>query len=197
MPYSTGPGLAAGLFGLLILGFLSGGAHADQAACKSLADAMLANTQTPYHGTGTITVGITGGAADLGGANSLQSMQTETIFTGTDIFVKLPSGQWKNVHAALDEVKARVLASAQSFTDCQRLADETDDGKNLAVYTGSATTPNVLVTTKVWVAPGRGVLVRSETDMTGMPQADGTIRRQHLSMRYDYDNVKAPANVQQ
>jgi hypothetical protein len=178
---------SVGLFGLLCVS-----AHADAAACKGLADAMMANTQTPYHSVGTISMDITGG-----GTNDMsKSLSSETIFTGTDIFVKLPTGEWKNVHASLDEVKARVKASATSFTECQRLADETSDGKSLAVYTGSTKRPNVAVTTKVWVMPDRGVLTRSETDLTGVPQPGGAVRHQHLSMRYDYDNIKAPTVTQ-
>lgn len=176
-----------------VFGILCGGARADAAACKGLADAMMANTQTPYHSVGTISMDITGGGTD--GAS--KSLTSETIFTGTDIFVKLPTGQWQNVHASLDELKARVRASADSFKQCQRLADETADGKSLAVYSGSAKTPNVAVTTKVWVAPDRGVLMRSETDLTGVPQPGGAVRHQHLSMRYDYDNIKAPTVVAQ
>lgn len=186
------PWLAIVLWGgtVGIFGLPGANARADDAACKSIADAMMANTQTPYHSVGTISMDMSGGATNA--SNPPKSLSSETIFTGTDIFVKLPSGQWQNVHAPLDEVKARVRASADSFKDCQRLADETADGKSLAVYTGTAKTPNVVVTTKVWVAPDRGVLVRSETDMKGMPQPDGQIRHQHLTMRYDYNDIKAP-----
>jgi hypothetical protein len=179
----------AGLFGLFCTS-----ARADDAACKSLGDAMMANTKTPYHSVGTMSLDTSGGANTA--SNTSQSLPTETIFTGTDIFVKLPNGQWQNVHAPLDELKARVRASADSFKDCQRLADETADGKSLAVYTGSAKTPNVTVTTKVWVSPDRGTLMRSETDMMGVPQADGQVRHQHLTMHYDYNDIRAPAGAQ-
>jgi hypothetical protein len=184
--------LLSGTVGLFALFCVN--ARADEAACKVLADAMMADTQTPYHSVGTISMDVTGGTTDTSGAS--KSLSSETIFTGTDVFVKLPTGQWQNVHAPLDELKARVRASADSFTECQRLADETADGKSLAVYAGSAKTPNVVVTTKVWVAPDRGVLVRSETDLTGVPQSDGEVRHQHLTMRYDYDGIKAPADAQ-
>ena len=42
------------------------------------------------------------------------------------------------------------------------------------------------VTTKVWVTPDNGALVRSETDIAGPTAPDGKVRRQHLSLRYDY-----------
>jgi hypothetical protein len=175
------------------LGLLCTAARADDAACKGLADAMLTNTQTPYHSVGTISFDA---AQASGGPNMTKSLPTETIFTGTDIFVRLPSGKWQNVHASLDQLKERVRQTAESFTDCQRLADETVDGKSLAVYTGTSTNDKALVTTKVWVAPDRGgVLVRTETDMTGMPSTDGAIRHQHLALRYDYDSIKPPTDL--
>ncbi len=184
--------LMSGTLGFLSAGLFCAPARADAAACKDIADAMIANTQTPYHSVGTISFDASGGAADTGGTNTLS---TETIFTGTDIFVRLPSGKWKNVHASLDDLKQRVQSTAGSFTDCQRLGDETADGKSLAVYTGSAKNDQAVVTTKVWVAPDRGVLVRTETDMTSMPQADGSIKHQHLALRYDYDNIKPPTDL--
>jgi hypothetical protein len=177
------------------LGLASTSARADDAACKGLADAMIANTQTPYHSIGTISFDASGGGAEAGGMSPTKSLSTETIFTGTDIFVRLPSGKWQNVHASLDQLKERVRQTAGSFTDCQRLADETADGKSLAVYKGSTKNEQALVTTKVWVAPDRGVLVRTETDMTGMPQSDGEIRHQHLALHYDYNDIKAPTDL--
>ncbi|HLH11301.1 MAG TPA: hypothetical protein VKV77_05405, partial [Methylovirgula sp.] len=167
-------------------------AHADDAACKGIVDAMMANTQTPYHSVGTITLEASGGSQ----APISKSMPTETIFTGTEIFVKLPTGGWQNVHASLDDVKQRVRKAADSFKDCQKLADETDNGKNLAVYSGTTSNGANVVKTKIWVAPDRGVLMRTETDVTSAPQSDGEVRRQTLALRYDYDNIKPPANVQ-
>jgi hypothetical protein len=191
LPWS-GLVLLSGTLGFLGLGLFGTPASADDAACKGLADAMIANTQTPYHSIGTISFDTSGGTAEAGGANMTKSLPTETIFTGTDVFVRLPSGKWQNVHASLDNLKERVRQTVGNFTDCQRLGDETTDGKSLAVYTGSSKNDKAVVTTKVWVAPDRGVLVRTETDMTGMPQADGEIRHQHLALRYDYSDIKPP-----
>lgn len=190
----TGLVLLSGTIGCLALGLITTTARADDAACKSLADAMIANTQTPYHSVGTISFDVSGTSAQPAD-NMTKSISTETIFTGTDIFVKLPSGKWQNVHAAIDQLKDRVRQTADSFTECQRLGDETADGKSLTVYTGSTKNDQAIVTTKVWVAPDRGVLVRTETDMTGMPQADGAIRHQHLALHYDYQDIKPPTDL--
>jgi hypothetical protein len=186
--------LLSGTLGFLGLGLLCTTARADE-ACKGLADAMIANTQTPYHSIGTISFDASGGAAEASGANMSKSLPTETIFTGTDVFVRLPSGKWQNVHASLDDLKQRVRQTADSFSDCQRLGDETADGKSLAVYTGSVKNDQAVVSTKVWVAPDRGVLVHTETDVTGLPQPDGQIRHQHLALHYDYNDIKPPTDL--
>lgn len=182
----------SGIAAVLSIGLCCTGAKADAAACKSLADAMLANTRTPYHSVGTMTFDAAGTS---GAPDATKSLPLETIFTGTDVFVRLPSGKWQNVHASLDKLIERVRENADSFTDCQRLADETVDGKDVAVYVGNSKNDQRLITTKVWVAPDRGVLVRTETDMRGTPQPDGAVRHQHLALRYDYKDIKAPADL--
>jgi len=187
--------LAFGAAGLLGLGLFCGSARADDAACKSLADAMLTNAKSPYHSVGTITVEAAQPAAGAS-IDPPKTVNTETIFTGKQIFVKLPSGKWQDVHASLDDLQDRVRKSADNFTDCQHLADETVDGKTLAIYTGENKNDVLTVSTKVWVASDNGALVRSETEMTGPSAPDGKIRQQHLALRYDYSDIKAPTDVQ-
>jgi hypothetical protein len=177
----------------LALGLFCEGARADDAACKGLADAMIANAKTPYHSTGTITSVPMPGTSAPG--KTPQNQTTETIFTGQQIFVHLPDGKWHNVHAALDDLQDRVRQSAQSFTDCQRLADETDNGTTLAVYTGNSMDHDHVISTKVWVAPDPGVLVRSETSVSGVPGPDGGTFYQYLAIRYDYKDIKVPTDV--
>lgn len=188
--------LCVGVAGMLGLGFSSASARADDAACKGLANAMITNAKTPYHSVGTVTFEAPAGGSDDAGGALAKSMTTETIFTGKDVFVRLPDGQWKNIHASLDDLQGKVQQSAESFTDCQRLGDETADGKNLAVYTGTSKNDQMDVQTKVWIAPDRGVLVKSETDMSGPTAPDGKIRHQHMALRYDYNDIKAPAGAQ-
>ncbi len=184
------PVLVCGVFGFLGLGLA--GARADDAACKGLADAMLTNAKTPYHSVGTISFDPKDPPVP-GSASAPSAIATETIFTGTQVFVKLPNGQWKDVHADLADLQSRVRQSATSFTDCAHLANDKVDGKDLAVYTGSDKTDTINVATKVWVTPDSDALVRSETDIAGPTAPDGKVRHQHLSLRYDYNDIKAPA----
>lgn len=188
--------LLFGAAGMLGLGFSCASARADDAACKGLASAMITNAKTPYHSIGTVTFETpAGGSEDTGGALT-KSITTETIFTGKDVFVRLPNGQWQNIHASLDDLQGKVQQSAESFTDCQRLGDETAEGKSLAVYTGTSKSDQMDVQTKVWIAPDKGVLIKSETDMSGPSAPDGKIRHQHLALRYDYNDIKAPPGAQ-
>lgn len=165
-------------------------ACADAGACKSLADALLTSANTPYHSISIITLDPRAGAegADPKPATSQTS---ETVFTGNALFVRFGSGKWREIHTPLDELKELVRQHAASFTDCHRLSDETLDGATLAVYAAHSVTQKLVVTTmKAWVAPDRGVLIRSETDITG-----GQMPR-HLVINYEYKDIAAPTDVQ-
>lgn len=182
--------LICGVFGFL--GFGLAGARADDAACHSLAAAMIKNSKTPYHSVGTISFDPKDPPAP-GATGPRKPLVTETIFTGSHVFVRLPDGAWKDVQANVADLQQRVQSSAQSFTDCQKLADDTIDGKTFNVYTGADKTDAVNVSTKVWVAADDGTMVRTETEISGPTAPDGKIRHQYLSLRYGYADIKAPA----
>jgi hypothetical protein len=187
MAMLTRPGLICGVLGFCALGLSA--ARADDAACKGIADAMLTNAKTAYHSVGTISFDPKD--PPIPGNDAMPAIKTETIFTGTQIFVKLPNGQWKDVHANIADLLTKVKDSASAFNDCTRLPDETADGKTMAVYTGTDKTDTMTVATKIWTA--NGTLQRSETDIGGPTAPDGKVRHQHLSLRYDYADIKAPA----
>jgi hypothetical protein len=185
------PALICGALGFLGLGLAP--ARADDSACRGLTDAMVKNSKTPYHSVGTISFDPKDPPA--GDATiTKKAISTETIFTGSQVFVKLPDGQWKDIHAVVSELQQRVESSAQSFTDCKQLADDTIDGKKFAVYTGDDKTDTMNVTTKIWVSVDTGTLAHTETTIAGPTAPDGKIRHQFLSLRYDYADIKAPVS---
>jgi hypothetical protein len=152
---------------------------------------MVKNSKTPYHSVGTISFDPKDPPA--GDATiSRKPIATETIFTGNQVFVKLPTGQWKDIHAVISDLQQRVEASAAAFTDCRQLADATIDGKRYAVYTGADKTDAVNVETKIWVSVDTGTLAHTETTIAGPTAPDGKIRHQFLSLHYDYTDIKAP-----
>lgn len=182
---------AGGIVAAVLLSQAASGtpARADAAACKGLANALLASASTPYHSTSIITLNPRAGAAGAD-PKPATSQTSETIFTGTAIFVRFGSAKWREIHTPLDDLKQLVRQHAASFTDCQRLSDETVNGTTLAVYAGHSVTQKlVLATMKAWVSPDRNVLIRSETDITG-----GPIPR-HLVINYEYKDIAAPTDT--
>ncbi len=69
-------------FGLFALGLTA--AHADDAACKAVADAMLTNAKTPYHSLGIISFDPSNPASSDGSPGP-SAIRTETIFTGQQV----------------------------------------------------------------------------------------------------------------
>ena len=130
----TKPIAICGVFGFLGLGLA--GARADDAACKGLADAMLTNAKTPYHSVGSISFDPKD--PPVPGSTGVPSpIATETIFTGTQVFVKLPNASESDIHANLADLQSKVKESAASFSDCAHLPNDKVDGKDLTVYTGA------------------------------------------------------------
>ena len=193
----VGAGAIAGA--LLSLVLFETSASADAAACKGLADAMLANTKTPYHSISMVTFDPAAGAEKAGNPNPSMSQTSETIFTGKAIFVRFGSGGWQEVHASLDKLAELVRRSAESFTDCQRLPGEAADGATLSVYAGHSVTDKFIVETKVWVTPDRGVMIRSETDIVSAPTSDNSdanVTARHEVIHYDYKDITPPPMAQ-
>ena len=192
-----GSAVAGVLVGVLAcfagLGLSSTRAYADAAACKSLQDAMTANTKTPYHSFATITF-IYAAPMTVADRNlKLPSSQSsETIFTGKEIYVRLLPGKWRDMPTSLEQFRAQVQASMAGLTDCQRLQDQTVNGATLAVYVGATKEKNGPVQTKVWVS-AKGIPVKSETDIEIGHTPGGDMIHQHLSTRYEYGDIHAPA----
>jgi hypothetical protein len=181
---------AIGVFGVLGLGLST--AHADDAACRGLANAMIKNSKTAYHSVGQIAFDPKDPPAP-GTTIAAKPLPTETIFTGSQVFVKLPSGQWKDIHAVISDLQGRVESSAASFNDCKQLPDDKIDGKTYSVYWGEDKTDTVTVETQVWISADTGTLARTKTEIAGPTAPDGKIRHQLITLSYDYADIKAPA----
>jgi hypothetical protein len=184
------PGLVCGIFGLLAAGLTA--ARADDAACRGLADAMIKNSKTPYHSVGDIAFDPKD-PTPPGTTIAAKPLATETIFTGTQVFVKLPNGQWKDIHAVISDLQGHVQASAASFNDCKQLPNDTIDGKTYSVYWGEDKTDTVTVETQVWISADTGTLAHTKTEIAGPTAPDGKIRHQLITLTYDYAGIKAPA----
>jgi hypothetical protein len=191
-----GLALAGALVCLAGIGLSSGSAHADDAACKAIEEAMIANTKTPYHSFTTITFDYTAVVAEAQRKLKLPSSQaSETIFTGEAVYVRLLPRKWQALPTSPAQFRESVSASIAGFTNCKRLADATVDGAAVPVYIGDTTQQNRPVETKIWIS-AQGIPIKSETDIdvAGPPGVE-TIR-QHLSTRYEYGDIRAPSLTQ-
>ena len=175
------------------LGLSSTSAHADAAACKSIEAAMIANTKTPFHSFATITFSYAAPLAVAGRNLKLPASQSsETIFTGKAVYVRLLPGKWQPLPTSLAQFQEQVHASVAGLKNCQHLPDQTVNGATLAVYDGATKEKNGPVQTKVWVSV-KGIPVKSETDIEIGHTPGGDMIHQHLSTRYEYGDIRAPA----
>ena len=121
-----------------------------------------------------------------------REQQSEAIFTGTGLFLKLPTGKWVDTHMSPDALRDQIRAAVGKFGDCQRLADETTGGETEAVYLAQSADEHKSFTTKIWDTADRGLPVRSETDIGVMEAPGQALVHQHVSTRSTYGDVQAP-----
>ena len=72
-------------------------------------------------------------------------------------------------------------------TSCKQLPDESVGDVAAKVYSSHSELEKGTTDTQVWVAKATGLPLRSEVDMT---LSGG--KKSHVSVKYDYENVKAP-----
>jgi hypothetical protein len=160
--------------------------------CQAVSDALLANAKTPYHSTTSMTFEYTAPVAEAQRKLAMPHAQdTETIFTGKALFVKLPTGKWVDTHATADTMQEQVRRSIAKIGGCEHLADEQIDGEPATVYVAHSSDDKHVVTMKFWIAAGRGLPLRTEADI-GATQAGQVVMRQHVSTHTAYGDQEAP-----
>jgi hypothetical protein len=172
----------------------SGAARAeDAAACKALADAMIANLKTPYHSYATITFAYAPTVDEARRKMHLPLAQnSETIFTGQAAFFRLQPRPWQPLPGSLAQFQDSVRDSVTGLKGCAHLPDDTVNGEKTSVYVGASTPQNHTVQTKVWVS-SKGVPAKTETDIEIGHMAGGDSIHQHISTRYEYGAIQAPS----
>lgn len=156
-------------------------AHAQKipAACQPLIDAAKKVITTPHHLYSTRTRATKGAPADTG----------ELISVGGVTYLR-DKGKWMRSpmtpQMELDQLNEN-LANATLYS-CQRVGEESVGGVTAVVYTAHEETGELKADVRQWIAKGSGLVLRTEEDMDlGMGQPS------HLSLRYEYTNVRAPA----
>ncbi|HEY8062789.1 MAG TPA: hypothetical protein VID74_08325 [Gemmatimonadales bacterium] len=151
------------------------------AACQPMIDAQRKSTSVPHHVYSTAGSGRAGDKATT----------SELISTGNAIYI-LMNGKWKRSPMTTKEALAQIdenLAGAKVFT-CQHVGDEPVAGVAAAVYTGHSENDGINADSRIWIAKGSGLVLRTEGDVD-MGGGD----KSHMSARYEYTNVQAPAGV--
>lgn len=156
-------------------------AQTISAACRPPIDAERKTITTAKHAYSTRT-----------SADSRQRVRTtEEITVGGVIYIQY-GGKWRRSPATPKQMLAQIdtnLTTANAIS-CTHVGDESVAGTAAAVYTTHIENEAVKADARIWVAKGSGLVLRVEED-----QDIGGGDKAHMSIRYDYTNVQAPAGA--
>ncbi|HEY0557479.1 MAG TPA: hypothetical protein VGG20_24700 [Thermoanaerobaculia bacterium] len=150
-------------------------------ACKPGLDAILKQIGTPTHIYATEVPAHGGKKPEV----------RETIYAGGAIYIQI-KGQWKRSPISTQDMRKQEeenVRNAKSMS-CRYLRDEAVNGESAAVYRAQDVTDVGSSDVTLWVSKRTGLPLRGENDLD-----TGGGDKMHLSIRYDYAGVKAPAGV--
>lgn len=151
-------------------------APTDDPICKTVLDAMAKLGHTPHHQYATMTGAIAGG----------KTMETEGITTSDAIYVKM-NGKWITsplTPEAMAKQEQENIRNTKVYR-CQYERDENVDGEAAAVYKAHSENKNGPSDAEIWISKSRGLPLREAIDLSA--------GESHMSVRFDYANVHAPA----
>jgi opacity protein-like surface antigen len=154
-------------------------AYAADGSCPLVFDALTKVIMTPHHTFTTETFASRGGD---------KPRISESILTGGVSYLQV-NGKWmrssytpQEMLKQSDENRKNVRVAA-----CRLLRDEVVSGEATSVYSSHTENEDAKTDAQVWISKSSGLPLREEIDMdTGDPA------KRHISMRYEYTNVKAP-----
>jgi len=148
----------------------------DDPLCKVVVDAMTKSSRTPVHSYSTM-----GSIAD--GANPVE---IETITIG-DLAYARSGGEWQvtKVRPMVEEFMEQ-MTTQRAPISCEYERDEPFQNEAAAVYRVRLGEADGVIDSRLWVSKTRGLLLHTTVDIP----LDGSVT--HMSVRYDYTNVKAP-----
>jgi hypothetical protein len=116
---------------------------------------------------------ITGGKTNL----------MEEIYAAGAIYVNI-DGKWSPSPITMQEMKEMNQKNIHdNKTTCRYLRDELANGEAAAVYGVHNEGPRSKSDSQLWISKAKGLPLRSESDIGD---------KNHISMRYEYGNVKPP-----
>ena len=154
---------------------------ANEGECKKVFDASDKAYDLPHHIYWTTTsAAIHGGQPDPG----------ESISTGTTRYI-LYKGKWRKDPLSLEQARKndRENREESKIISCHFLRTEMLSGDLAEVYSLRTEHDDNVQDMTAWISKGRGVMLRSESDIETAGDAKNKI---HFSARYEYSNVHAP-----
>lgn len=160
---------------------VAAGAQKISPACQPLIDAARRVILTPNHLY----------EAEGSGRPGDKARSVETISTGGVTYIQM-NGKWRRSPMTPKQAVAQMDTNLATTTvySCTHVGDESVAGTATAVYTSHTENEGVKADARTWVAKGSGLIVRTEEDLD-----TGGGDKRHMSIRYEYTNVQAPAGV--
>jgi len=153
---------------------------APDSACQAVLDASDKLFSTPFHMYMTQTsAGIENG----------KPMSSEMVFAGGARYV-LFNGKWSPSPLSTEEMKEldqRNRKNAKNLS-CHYMRDESVNGESAALYITHSESEHGKDDNQIWVSKSKGLILRQETDI----DTGGVNGKSHVSVRYEYSNVRAP-----
>jgi len=120
---------------------------------------------------------------------SAAATKHEIIHTGGDTYV-LIEGKWKKSPMSAADARAQEEENWKNAKNvsCKYLRDESVKGESAAVYGTHNENEDTKEDGQVWVSKSKGLLLREEQDVNL-----GAGDKRHISTRFEYGNVQAPA----
>lgn len=160
-----------------IVSFVTPALAAD-AACQAVFDTRFKLFSVPSHSYTIET--LPGG----------KSENHETIFANGAIYV-LMKGKW--IHSPMtpqDMHKQEEENIRDSKSTCRHVRDEMVNGEAAALYTGHGENDGIKSDFQTWISKSKGLPLKTEEDID-----TGYGDKRHMSIRYEYSNVRPPVGV--
>ena len=144
--------------------------------CKVVLDANSKTLDTPNH-------------AYMDGIGAEAKTRTgEMITVNGERYVQV-KGTWRKSPMTVAATKAQEEENIKDakVLSCKRVGDDTVNGEAATVYTEHTENEDTKSDGKIWISKSRGLILKEEIDLNS-----GGEGKQHVAMRYEYGNVKAP-----
>lgn len=152
---------------------------AADAACQPIFDAATKIFAVPTHAY--TSQALPGG----------KSRTAEVIYFNNAIYATA-NGKW--IHSkmtAQDMLKQEQKNIRDSKTSCRHVRDELVNGDLAALYMAHSDNDGIKSDAQTWISKSKGLPLKTEEDID-----TGGGDKRHMSIRYEYSNVRPPAGVQ-